>query len=194
MLKVTLDTNVFPADDLLELKKTSPVDYKVVTVTGRELEGTKIEVNLKPIFETGVGDESRWDECVWGDEASKPDIIAETFVLNESKLGEGKLGSRKNDSRLEFILSVISNGSFPQQGQRGNLTRGQRRQLRDAMIFEAHVREGRDVFVTEDSRGFMGVDGRIKSRLEEEFNTKIMTKKEFLNALAKNRGASSNLF
>jgi hypothetical protein len=52
--------------------------------------------------------------------------------------------------RLEAILAIVSAGSFPKPGQRVSLTHGERRQLRDAMILEAHAREGRDVFVTND--------------------------------------------
>lgn len=190
---VTLDTNVLPADDLIAACEGRSVDFKIVTVTEREIEGTDFQVNLKPIFETAIWDESLFGKSVFGGNTEDDKLINETLVLNESILGRSKVGSGSDGDRLEFVLSVISNGGFPTKDKRAELTSGQRRQLRDAMIFEAHVREGRDVFITEDNRGFMGVDGRIKLRLEKEFNTKIMTKKEFLNTLAKNRGASSGL-
>jgi hypothetical protein len=59
-------------------------------------------------------------------------------------------------SDLEAILKIISNGSFPKSGKRELLTDGQRNQLRDAIIFEAHVREKREIFVTTDRKAFLG--------------------------------------
>ncbi len=99
-----------------------------------------------------VWDESRFDEAVWGDSES--------------------------DSCLEFCLKIISGGSFPPLGKRDKLTRGARRQFRDAIIFCAHVREHRAIFVTNDISGFIKSDRRIK--LEKAFHTVIMTRDEFL--------------
>lgn len=72
----------------------------------------------------------------------------------------------------------MSNGSFPRSG--ADLSDGHQRQFRDALIFESHVRDDRDVFVTNDERAFIR-DGR-RQRLETRFNTRIMTSAEFLHA------------
>jgi hypothetical protein len=46
------------------------------------------------------------------------------------------------------------------------------------MIFEAHVRNRRDFFVTDDRRAFVN-HGRRES-LEAEFSTRILTPDEFI--------------
>ena len=79
---------------------------------------------------------------------------------------------------FDAILAIVGSGSFP-PGQRENLTVGQRRQLRDAMILEAHAREGRDVLVTDDVRGFVGKDGEKRRKLEALCQTRVMTVYEF---------------
>jgi hypothetical protein len=73
--------------------------------------------------------------------------------------------------RIEQILDIISGGTFPRHGNL-EITPGQRRQLRDAMIFEAHVRDRRDVFITNDARGFIR-EGR-REALEQLYNTRVM--------------------
>jgi hypothetical protein len=73
--------------------------------------------------------------------------------------------------RTEQILDIISGGTFPRHGNL-EITPGQRRQLRDAMIFEAHVRDRRDVFITNDARGFIR-EGR-REALEQLYNTRVM--------------------
>jgi len=154
MKRVTLDTNMLPADDLLEAAQGRGFQFARVTVTDREVEGTQFQVHLVglgTVAETAVWDESRWDEAVWASE----------------------------DSSLEEILQIISNGSFPRS--RDSLSAGQRRQLRDAMILEAHIREGRDIFVSNDCRAFIR-DGR-REQLEANFKTKIMVLEEFESLL-----------
>jgi hypothetical protein len=47
------------------------------------------------------------------------------------------------------------------------------------MIFQAHVREQRDIFVTKDTHAFIR-DGR-REKLEQQFNTRVMTPEEFLS-------------
>ncbi len=90
------------------------------------------------------------------------------------------LGSDESTSRFEAILTVISNGSFPKPGRRGgSLSGGERRQLRDAMILEAHARESRDVLVSNDAKGFIGNDGSKRAKLEALCRTQIMTVDEF---------------
>ena len=68
---------------------------------------------------------------------------------------------------------VISASSFPAHGCRDELTKGQLRQLRDAMIFEAQVREGRHVLVTTDASGFINQGRRLKP--QQLGRTRILT-------------------
>lgn len=159
LLKVTLDTNVLPADDLMAIAAARRIDVAVVTVSEREVRGTKFAV-LKPMTavpEIGVWDESEWDNFVWD--------------ADETEAQPG----------LEDILRVLSNGSFPSVDAREALTVGQRRQLRDAMILEAHVLESRDVFVSEDRRAF--IDHGRRESLERITRTRIVTKAELLALL-----------
>jgi len=154
-MKVTLDTNILPADDLIASVLPGLFEFTVISVTNRETEGTKYNVipeNISSIPETMVLGESRFDEAVWGDSESA--------------------------SCLEFCLKIISGGSFPLLGKRDKLLIGELHQLRDAMIFCAHVREHRAIFVTNDISGFIKDDRRIK--LEKEFHTRVMTRDEFL--------------
>lgn len=160
LLKVTLDTNVLPADDLMAIAAARGIEVAVVTVTEREVRGTGFQVALKPmaiIPETGVWDESEWDDFVW--------------AADEAEARPG----------MEDILRVLSNGSFPSRDARETLTDGQRRQLRDAMILEAHVREGRDVFVSEDTRAF--IDHGRRETLERITRTRIVSMAELLALL-----------
>jgi hypothetical protein len=67
--------------------------------------------------------------------------------------------------------------------------------MRDAMIFEAHVREGREVFVTQDMRAFCGPcnDPNVKRRtLEKTFDTMIMTPEEFAERYRTNLEPENN--
>ena len=82
---------------------------------------------------------------------------------------------------FEDTLNAISNGSFPPQGKREKLSPGQKRQLRDAMVFVTHVRERHDIFVTDDASGFIN-DGRRKY-LEGRSNTKILRSEELFDFL-----------
>jgi hypothetical protein len=86
-------------------------------------------------------------------------------------------GPHTQELLYDGILAIISDGSYPPSGKRDNLTRGQHHQLRDAMILEAHVREGRDIFVTTDTTGFIK-HGR-REKLEALCSTQIMTVEEF---------------
>lgn len=151
-MKVTLDTNILPADDLIASVPSGQFEFAIVSVTDREMGGSATQVNISNIPETMVWDESRFDEAVWDDSESA--------------------------SCLEFCLKIISGGSFPPLGKRDKLTRGARRQFRDAIIFCSHVREYRAIFVTNDISGFIKGDRRIK--LEKAFHTLIMTRDEFL--------------
>lgn len=150
----TLDTNVFPAEDLLERASQQGIAAAAITVSRREAEGSSLEEEisaLESVAETGVWDESRWDEAVWGSEVDA--------------------------QCLERALDLLSNRGFPQTGKRDELTAGQRRQLRDAMILCAHIRSGRDVLVSNDRRAF--IDHGRREAIEATFGTKVMTVAEF---------------
>jgi hypothetical protein len=115
-MKVTLDTNVFSADDLLAAWSSLGFDFAAVSVTEHELGGTDLLVELKPLGK-----------------------VMETGVCGESKYGKAKYGSKQALVNREEILAIISSGSFPRD--RRNLSMGHLRQLRDTMIFQAHVGE-----------------------------------------------------
>jgi hypothetical protein len=156
---VTIDTNILSRDLSESIKAAAEeLGFKVAatSVTYRETEnGYDFDDRLEPfdkIVETAYWDESRWDESLWS--------------------------STTQESASERILQIITDNSFPPKKMRQNLSDGYKRQLRDAMIFNAHIRERRDIFVTNNTRDFIK-DGR-REKLEKEFNTKIMTSEEFL--------------
>jgi hypothetical protein len=172
VLPVTVDTNIDPADrtQMGDACREGGVDAELVhtSVTDRE---RNAPVTRQVVYETGVYDESRYDLALFA-----ADSVGETLVLDESPLGVGVLGGDDSQSRMDEILRILSHGSFPPVGKRENLSAGARRQLRDAMILEAHCREGRDVFVTND--GDFIEHGR-RDALEALCETRIMTVAEF---------------
>ena len=134
-------------------------EVQVVTVTAREVEGTRFQVRLKrmrKVPELAHWGESKWGQAVW----AGPNTI----------------------EVIGAALGIISNGSFPTN--RADLTVGQKHQLRDAMILEAHVRSGADLFVTDDARAYVK-HGR-REALEERLGARILLVPEFL-ALAPRR-------
>jgi hypothetical protein len=149
VILVTIDTNILSADNLVAAVPPGKFEFVVVSVTDREV-GSGLSA-FGQVVEAGVLGESLWGKAVWPDSA--------------------------DSDCLEQVLAIVSARSFPQRGLRGSLTAGQRRQLRDAMIFCAHVRAGRHIFVTNDKRGFIR-DGR-RQQLEQMFATRIMTREEF---------------
>jgi hypothetical protein len=156
VISVTLDTNILPAEDLLAAVPSGDFEFAVVSVTDREVEastGLVAPSSVNRVPETAVWGESIWDDAVWG-------------------------GPSEGDC-LERALVIIGDGSFPPPNRRDTLTDGERRQLRDAMIFCAHVRAQRQIFVTDDSRGF--VRGGRRQQLEKSFGTRIMTRNEFIS-------------
>jgi hypothetical protein len=178
---VTFDTGIivdhkFERIDILDLAKKNSLEIAVVSVTERELNGTlKSIIEVDTIPETIVWDETPWGDGVWAE------AVPESFILGESPLGVGVLSDDKTAAAFEFILNTISNGAFPRSGKRDNLSEGERKQLRDAMIFEAHVRSGRDIFVSNDRRAFIGKAHQEKRRaLEASFKTQIFDRLEFL--------------
>lgn len=131
----TLDTNVFPAEPLVQRARLVGIDVAAITVSHREVEGSTLQ-----------------------EEVAALQSIAETAVYGESRFGEAVCASEDDGLCLERALAV-SNGSFPRTANPDTLSNGERRQLRDAMILCAHVRSGRHVLVSNDRRAFVN-DGR----------------------------------
>jgi hypothetical protein len=183
-LRVTLDTNVL-ARHLVRLQEAAAeldVEMAYTTVTLREnaRDAGQDEIVLA---ETGVYDESHYDSgAVY---ASPP--VFESVVFDESRFGYAAFGGIQSQSILDSILALIASGSFPKRGERDELTKTQRAQLRDAMILEAHTREGRDVLVSNDVKAFIGKTGERRMLLEAVCRTRILTIDEFLDYLAELR-------
>ena len=156
MLTVTLDTNALPAKAAFDALGDLEADVATTTVTAREVEGTR-----------------------WADEVKQLNGIIETWVMGDSTMGGAHLGSEADRTRYEGLLMLLSNGSFPKPGQRGNLTNGWRRMMRDAMILSAHAREDRQIFVSNDVKA-IGVEGSTHRRqLHEQFGIRAVTLAEF---------------
>lgn len=160
MIKVTVDTDVLPADDLLQAARGLDCEFAVVSVTKREVEDTRFAVHVRPLGS-----------------------VHETAVFGEARFGSAVLASQHSDETLGEILRIISAGSFPQW--RANLPKGQLHQLRDALILEAHIREQRDIFITGDARAFIRHGKR--EELRAAFGVRILTRVEFLNACTQNQ-------
>lgn len=154
MIKITFDTSVLPADDLILAAQRFDCDFAVVTVTAREVEGTRFEVHLEP--------------CA---------VVHETGVYGEARYGQAVYASHTSAEVLDKILRVISSGAFPQS--RADLSDGQVHQFRDALILEAHIREGRDIFVTDDARAFVRHGKR--EELGASLGVRILKREEFLH-------------
>jgi len=159
MISVTIDTNILPADALVAAVPSTDFEFAVVSVTDREV-GTSTDLaassSVSRVLETGVWGESVWGGALWG-------------------------GPSESEC-LEKVLAMIGDGSFPQFNRREILTDGQRRQLRDAMIFCAHIQAKRQIFVTDDTRGF--IRGGRRQQLEQSFATRIVTHDEFISEFA----------
>ena len=160
MIKVTLDTDVLPADDLFEAARGLDCEFAVVSVTEREVEDTHFAAHVGPLSS-----------------------VHETAVFGEARFGSAVFGSQQSDETLGEILRIISTGSFPQS--RANLSKGQLHQLRDALILEAHIRKQRDIFITGDARAFLRHSKR--EELRAAFGVRILRRVEFLNACAQNQ-------
>jgi hypothetical protein len=155
MKTVTLDTNSVDDAKVIEVARIAGYTVTHTSVTDRELDGTDFVVA-----------------------APTAAPIVESFVFGESSLGSGALAPDVAEVVCERLLKIISHGSFPVVGRRENLTKPERRQLRDAMILSAHIQAGRDIFVTNDTKGFIA-NGR-RELIEREFATKVMTSTEFI--------------
>jgi hypothetical protein len=148
--RVTLDTSALPADELVEPARERGFELGRVSVTDREVEGTQFEVRIEGVSQ-----------------------VLESAVVGESRSGQAVWSSR--ESPFEEILQIIVGAAFP--AERSNLSRTKRHDLRDAMILEAHVRERRHTFVTNDVDAFIR-SGR-RERLESRFGIRILTRDEF---------------
>jgi hypothetical protein len=151
---VTLDTNVFPAQELIERAERLGIRVAAISTSARESEGSHVHSEVVAV-----------------------EAIPEFAVLGEWRLGEAVLGSDADADRFELALRLLSNEGFPGLGGREELGTGQRRQLRDAMILCRHVSAGRDLFVSNDSRAFIN-HGR-REQIEAAFGTRIMSGEEF---------------
>ncbi len=98
-MKVTLDTNILPVDDLIASVAPGLFEFTIVSVTDREMGQSATQQNAS--------------------------CIPETAVLGESFLGQSVLGNSADVSYLELSLKIISDGSFPTLGNRNKLTKGE---------------------------------------------------------------------
>jgi hypothetical protein len=158
-LTVTLDTTVVNERDEERLREACagrPVEIVHTTVTDRE-HGThksgRFATKKGELMETAVWGESSWGQAVWA--------------------------GKEDSAQFKKIINIITNGSFSSPGDGGSLSEGQRSQLRDAMILQAHARDGRDVSVSNDERAFIR-HGR-REKLEALCSTLIVTLEEFIS-------------
>lgn len=98
MVKATLDTNVLPAQALIERARERGVHATVSSISGREVE--------------------QWSQKA---EVAALEKVVEVAVLGESRLGEAILGCNADEERLERALAMLSSGSFPPKGNRHGL-------------------------------------------------------------------------
>lgn len=154
MALVTLDTNILPAADLVVLARAAGHECAVASPTRRESYAMSLEAESRAL-----------------------PYVRELMVWGTSAFGDAVFAPARRSPALLEILRVVSNGSFPQDWE--GLTPGQRRQLDDALILEAHVRAERDIFVSNDERAFVR-HGR-REVLEQELTTRIMCRREFEN-------------
>lgn len=155
VIPVTVDTNVLPLESLA--RKALEKGYRIflACTSDREADGC---IGILP----GVEIMRIPGPVVWG----------------ETRVEDQAFWALDGDSaRFDRLLEVISSGGFPRTGAKAPLTKGQHRQLRDAMVFFAHIRAGHSIFVSNDTKGFINC-GRRKL-LEAEFATRILTTAEF---------------
>ena len=186
VLLITLDTNLIDAvqiDQLSARLEGTPHEFVFISVTERE-RGFEIGFAGRKVVETAVWGESPWGS-LWGGPKPAPFAIGESLVAPDyAPTGRYDVLGDDHDAVLfEAALVIIGNGSFPRVGEREQLTDGQRRQLRDAMIYAAHVRERRHVLVSNDQRAY--VNHGKRERLENLGATKIRTAAELIAMAAK---------
>ena len=154
-VRVTLDTNTLPVEDWLGSIDRTLFEFAVVSVTSEETSGTTFSVHLTPLGE-----------------------VQKHTAYGAGAYGVGPYGGTIDKHCLRRALEIITNGAFTDPDLVDGLSSGQRRQRRDAEIICVHIREGRDVFVTLDEKGFIR-SGRRES-LEAEYGIRIMTPPEFV--------------
>jgi hypothetical protein len=160
VLRVTLDTNAVNGYCLARIEVACAghdVELMPTAVTDWEQEGTAYA------------------------KAGRP-VLVPTTPFGVGPFGEGPFGGvppgrNTRPGRYDEILKIITTGGFPPPGARNGLTPGNRKKELDAVIFETHVGEGRDVFVTRDVKDFIK-DGK-REALEALGSTRIMTVDEF---------------
>jgi len=142
-LLVTIETTQLEEVTIERLREHMPAGTDIATTSVSERERKRPMPGLdEHVLEVAVWDESTLDNAVWGD--------------------EGHVALQKN------AILIIAGSTLPPADKR---TDGQRRQLRDAMIFVAHVKDGRHILITDDARGFAN-HGR-RDKLEALGKTKI---------------------
>jgi hypothetical protein len=160
LLRVTLDTNVLDQRTLPAIEaaaKDLPVELAAVTVSDREQRFFEHSRAVPPrhVPESAIWNESGWNTSVWG--------------------------TPHDGEVLRDVLTVMSSSNRTLTTKPPDaMSDGERRLFRDVMIFQAHVRDRRDILVTNDRRGFIGKDGVIRATLEGRYATRIMTPDEFL--------------
>jgi hypothetical protein len=166
MVTVTFDTNLVDDEQLLSAAHDAGFTVAHTSVTDREISGSGIR-------------------AVGGRRAQ----LFETGIVGESVVGAFVPGGDDQAVNLEQVLKIISSGSFPIRAKRQHLSDGERRQLRDAMILCTHIRERRDIFVTNDQRGFISHGHR--EALQQQFGIQILTRDEFLTLCHNNDGGAN---
>jgi hypothetical protein len=167
VLKITLDTNTIRPERVSAsiCKIRDGVDVATTTTVAREI-GSVYDPWLHQL-----------------------QVVPEFWVMGESPMGVAVLAREAERDLFEAVLDAITNDSFPGRGNRTTLTHGQRNQLRDAVIFCTHVRERRDIFVTNDKKAF-GTEGSEQRQrmIALAPQTKIMTLDEFEHFCGTQRG------
>lgn len=79
-----------------------------------------------------------------------------------------------------FVTMFLAPWGCPKN--RSQLTEGKRHQLRDALILEGHSAAGRNIFVTEDAKGF--IKNGWREQLESLLGTRIHSHSESESELA----------
>jgi hypothetical protein len=154
---VTVDTNVFPIDDLEAELGPQGFTFHPISVSQREVAGSSFEATL-----------------------ARYDAIPEIGVWGEGAWGSSRWVGGDDGDCMGVALTIVSNGSFPPSGKRDALSDGQRRQLRDAMIACTHRHDGRDILLSNDRKAFID-DGR-REKFHDQLGVTIMTRAEFCDA------------
>lgn len=168
MLTITLDTGTLSLVNALAALDGLEVDVATTTVTAREVEGT-----------------------AWAGKVKQLRLVVEVIVLGESVLGGAVLGGEGDSERYERLLALLSGGGFPKPGKRENVTRGHKHLQRDVMILAAHAREGRDIFVSNDTKAIGRAGEPLREQLYQQFGIRAMTLAEFTAYCTTLRGTRS---